>query len=199
MSHRSPRRAGVARRAALVLGSFLLAGAGACSGGEEEPPEAPAESEPAPVVEALATTLHTGQVVGRLPERRADAVVERVGDVVDGWIDAGFAGEEWPREISGAYVGFTDRARKQAVGDAELTSAAGFSQQVDAVEVKRRVVRVDVVAHDREPAGATARVRLVLETTGEVERTVRVRGRLFLTPTGDGWKIFGYDLTQGGE
>lgn len=181
----------------MALGSLLLAGTAACSGSEEGQSQTPAPNEPA--VETLATTLHTGQVVGRLPKHRTDAVVERVGDVVDGWIDAGFAGQEWPREISGAYVDFTDRARQQARREAEVTSAAGFSQDVESVEVTRRVVRVDVVAHDREPAGATARVRLVLETTGEMERTVRVRGRLFLTPTGDGWKVFGYDLTQGGQ
>ncbi len=46
-------------------------------------------------------------------------------------------------------------------------------------------------------AGATARVVLRFRTDGEVQRKVEVRGRLFLTPTPDGWRIFGYDVTKG--
>lgn len=198
MSRTSPRSGRATGRAPTAVALVLLTALTACSGGDEEPDE-PAAQEPTAEVDALPTTLRAGKVEGRLPKQRVDNVVARVGAVVDGWIDAGFAGEEWPRKISGAYAEFTERAAAQASGDAELTSAAAFSQRVDSVEVTERVVRVDLVSHRRTPAGATARVRLTLETSGEVERTVRVRGRLFLTPSGNGWKIFGYDLTQGGQ
>jgi len=30
-----------------------------------------------------------------------------------------------------------------------------------------------------------------------VRHKVEVRGRLFLTPAPDGWRIFGYDVTKG--
>jgi hypothetical protein len=45
--------------------------------------------------------------------------------------------------------------------------------------------------------GVTARVLFAFETTGEVERAVRVQGRLYLTRTHDGWQVFGYDVTKG--
>lgn len=195
-SPRSPRVVGgVVRRAPRVVALLLLAAATACSGGEEEA----ATPEATPTVEPMSTTLNTGEVAGKLGAPRVEEAVGQVGEVVDGWLDAAFAGGEWPREVTDAYGGFTARAAEKAAADGELTSAAGFSQQVEAVEVTRRVVAVDLAAPGGKLAGATARVKLDLETTGEVERTVRVRGRLFLTPGADGWKIFGYNLTQGDQ
>ena len=46
------------------------------------------------------------------------------------------------------------------------------------------------------PSGATARFVLRFATSGDVQRKVEVRGRLFLTPGTDGWRIFGYDVTK---
>ncbi len=43
----------------------------------------------------------------------------------------------------------------------------------------------------------TARVRLGFRTTGELERTVRVQGRLYLTHNDGGWQVFGYDVSKG--
>lgn len=183
----------------VVLTLGLLAGTSACSGGVDESERPRADESPSQAVDELATTLRTGQVAGKLPKQRRDATVEQIGAVVDGWIDAGFTGGEWPREIQGAYADFTDRARRQARNDAELTSAAAFSEDVDSVRATKRVVRVDLAVHERKAVGATARVVLDLETSGELEESVQVRGRLFLTPAGDGWKIFGYNLTRGGQ
>jgi hypothetical protein len=42
----------------------------------------------------------------------------------------------------------------------------------------------------------TARFVLDLTTTGELRRKVEVRGRLLLTPTDNGWKVFGYDVNK---
>lgn len=172
--------------------------AAACSSGTDDEPGEPPVDE-TPVVEALPTTLRTGEVAGALGGKRTDAAVAAVGEVVDGWIDAAWAGGEWPREISGAYADFTARARDKAAKDSAVTSAARFSERVESVEVTKRVVRVDMAAPKGNVAGATARVVLDLATSGDVERKVQVRGRLFLAPAGGGWKIFGYDLTLGGQ
>jgi hypothetical protein len=34
-------------------------------------------------------------------------------------------------------------------------------------------------------------------TDGARDRLLELRGRLLLTPAGDGWQIFGYDLSLG--
>jgi hypothetical protein len=58
-------------------------------------------------------------------------------------------------------------------------------------------VRVDVLAVRTRPVGLTAHVFLSFDTSGKVERVVRVKGRLFLTHSDRGWKVFGYDMTKG--
>jgi hypothetical protein len=43
-------------------------------------------------------------------------------------------------------------------------------------------------------------VALVFTTTGHAKRRVAVHGRLFLSPDGRGsWRIFGYDVSEGGK
>ena len=44
--------------------------------------------------------------------------------------------------------------------------------------------------------GMTARFVLDFATTGELQRKVDVRGRLLLTRTDNGWKVFGYDVNK---
>jgi hypothetical protein len=58
-------------------------------------------------------------------------------------------------------------------------------------------VWIDVLPAGGRAAGATARFRLEYTTTGDVRKSVAVRGRLFLTPGPDGWKVFGYDVAKG--
>ncbi|MBE7323612.1 hypothetical protein IEQ44_02965 [Nocardioides sp. Y6] len=194
---RGRRRAGVA----LVTTALLLAGAAGCTDGEpetEEGAEAPEPTSQAPTVETRASV---GEVAGRLPRPARRTAVRDVVEVVDGWIDDAHVGGEWPRAIGAeAYDGFTPAAARAAEQDAALTSAAEISEQVDSVAVKRRVVRVDLVGARGRAVGATARVVLTYETqSGEGEgetQTVRVRGRLLLTPTKQGWKVFGHDLTE---
>ena len=60
---------------------------------------------------------------------------------------------------------------------------------------------VDLLATGGRARAATARVVLRFETRSldqtDPGRRVTVRGRLFLLPTARGWRIFGYDVTQG--
>jgi hypothetical protein len=71
-----------------------------------------------------------------------------------------------------------------------------YGNRVDEVEATRRRLTVDVLSPRNEPSGATARVVLRMDLSGEVERTARIRGRLFLTPTPRGWRVFGYDVQR---
>jgi hypothetical protein len=149
-----------------------------------------------------------GRVAGNLhqPNRKIfqkhrKRVLKRVGAAVDTWIDGGFVGVDYPRKhFDSAFSAFTGPAEHDARRQLALTTNWSLRRKIDGVHVKKRTVIVDVLAPHGRPAGATARVLLVFKTTGHKDTTVTVRGRLFLTPDGHGsWRIFGYDVSQGGK
>jgi hypothetical protein len=194
-----------ARRCAIALaavGALLL---GACSGAVDdgdagpEPGAAPssaAPGEPPP----LATRSSFGEVTGRLPQEVRQRLRERVTEAVDAWIDAAYVAGDYPRsDFADAFDQFTPGVRRVAERDRALLSNAELGESLDGVEALRREVRLDVLAVDRRAVGVTARIRLDLRLSGDVERTrERVAGELYLTWQGaDGWQVFGYDLTRG--
>lgn len=200
MGLKDRRRSG--RHVRLAVGAavsvLVLSGAAGCTDGDpEEEAGSPSSEQSAEQTPTVRTKASVGEVAGRLPRPARRAAMREVVDVVDTWIDAAHVGGEWPREIGDeAYAGFTPAAARAAKKDAALTSATETSEEVEAVTVKRRVVRVDLVGARGRAVGATARVVLTYETEGEAATTVRVRGRLLLTPVKQGWKIFGHDLTE---
>lgn len=188
--------------AAMVL--CLAVSATACSGDDSEPavsvktlppstPAAPAD---------VASDVRAGKLSGSLSAAARTKVVAEVGGVVDGWIEQAFVAGPWPRAVSGVWTPFTPEAAALAQKDAAITSGAGYGERVSAVRVTRRDLRVDLLARRGTAHGATVRVAMVLEVTpletpGE-NRKVWLKGRLLLTPTDAGWKIFGHDLARGG-
>lgn len=179
--------------AALLLGAApLFAG---CSGGGDSPaPAASSSSAPPP----LATTAVLGNVVGRVPRSDAEQAMHQVTKVTDGWIDAAYVGGDYPRSDFGeAFPGFTPGAAARAVRDRRLMSNAAIGARVDEVTARVRRVRVDLLAVDKHVKAATAHVRLVFTTGGDVQRRGTVTGRLLLTATKDGWQVFAYDIARG--
>ena len=75
-------------------------------------------------------------------------------------------------------------------------SNTAVADRVDSVTAKRRVVRVDVLAPKGEAAGATAHVNLVIDR-GRAARTDQIRGRVLLTRSKSGWRVFGFDIERG--
>lgn len=194
---RAARRA--AGAAALTLALALTAAA--CrespgdSGDSGEPAAAPSATPTEPPVETLVTF---GKVTGDLPAAARDQLATEVTAVVDGWTAAAFVGGDYPRrDFSGSWPGFTAGAADLAHRDRALMSNEDIGEQIDGAVTRRSRVRLDVLAVKKQPVGVTARVLFAFETTGEVERAVRVQGRLYLSRTGDGWQVFGYDMTKG--
>ena len=186
------------RGGAAIAGLGLLIGSLAACSGDDPGESGEPDDETTSAAPALQSTVKVAQVAGRLPRAPRQRLTADVGKVVDDWIDAAHVGGEWPRTIgSEAWAGFTSQAAGMAKADTALTSASEISEKVDSVTATKRVVRLDVLAQERRARGVTARVVLDYDTTGEVAGTVQVRGRLLLTPTKNGWKIFGYDLTEG--
>ena len=146
----------------------------------------------------MRTVVVPGQRVGQLPPQRHRQVARRVAAVVDGWWDAAFVRADYPRRrYQGSFPGFTRTAAAQAWRQRDLMTSARLGPRIDALVPLRRRVAVDVLSTRQVPRGATARVRMDFRTTGEVQRRIRVQGRLALTYLRGGWRVFAFDVTQG--
>lgn len=198
------RSAGSRRRvavpaAALVLG--VVMGVTGCSGDDSGQPDddgtsgasgAPTEHQ------GIDTRVEVGAVEGHLGKGPARDVAADVAKVVDRWLDAAYVGGDYPRtDFGDAYPGFTPDAAALAAKQKALTSNATVGGKVDEVTAVRRVVSVDLLAPKGKAAGATAHVNLVIKLSGDLTRTDQVRGRLALTPTKGGWRVFGFDIERG--
>lgn len=185
--------------AAIVVALVLALAVGACSGGDDEPADQP-QSQPAgsATVSKVEMVVSFGRVTGSLPRDARTRLAGQVRELVDGWTRAAYLGGDYPRrDFSTSWPGFTPGARKEAHGDRALMSNEDIGQRIDGVQARRSRVRIDVLAVRKRAVGVTARVLLGFRTTGRLERDVRVQGRLYLTRTDRGWRIFGYDMTKG--
>lgn len=192
-----PRPASRRTSSAAVLLALALA-AGACSGDDggeaSDTPTPDTTTQPAPEVKVQSRVV---TVAGELPRRKRRVVARDVGAVVDRWFDAAYLGGDYPRDrVGDAWPGFTAGATRLARRQRTLTSNALLADNVDGVEAVRKVVRVDVLSPKKRPAGATARFRLVFDTTGDLPRRVKVSGRLLLTRQKGRWKVFGFDVAR---
>ena len=195
----TPRR----RVAALVAPLLVLASAStSCSGGDDssQPSATPSSSASSTrsAPPEVTTQISLERVPGKLPADVRRRVQRQVGDVVDRWFDAAYVGGRYPRtDFHDAFPGFTVSARAQAHHDKALMTNQPLGKRIDGVRATQRLVWIDVLPAGGRAAGATARFRLEFTTTGKKHTSVAVRGRLFLTPGPDGWKVFGYDVAKG--
>ena len=179
--------------ASLVLGLTL---AGCSSDGA---PDEGGSQDPTAASQELGTTLDVrtsvARVHGQLSPARREQLERDAGRLVADYLSAAYLHERPADGYRGSFPGFTTGARALALEDVEISSDAAFSE---AEEIRSRDAGavLSVVAPDGRPVGATARVFLDLDVSdGDRESRVEVRGRLLLSPAGDGWRIFGYDLT----
>lgn len=181
--------------ALLVVVALLLGG---CSGDDEEPAPAP-RSEPSAEDVRVVTDSAIGKVRGPLSAARRAEVVRAVTALVDAWSTRAYGGDYPRTDFDDAFAAFTPYARALAVRRTSLLSNAAAGADLEEVTIARRVVRVDVLAPRGRLAGATARVRIVLDLSGATDRREVVTGRLLLTPTAKGWRVFGFDVSRGRE
>ncbi|MDN4174293.1 hypothetical protein QWY28_15115 [Nocardioides sp. SOB77] len=201
-----PRRAGrlvAAATTALVLAAGTTACTGADDGASGDAGHPTGGHRQAALVQAPAgsppTTTTIGRVTGRLPAARRQALKRQVGRVVDGWLDAAYVGGDLPR-VGGfrqAFPGFSSGAKDEARRDLRLMTNVGLAGRISGVDVRRRELRLDVLAVRGRAVGVTGRVLLVFETTGQVARRDRVAGRLLLARREGAWQVFGYDISRG--
>lgn len=195
----SRRRAALAAVVVLAIGPSLTA----CSGDDEPPAESPSESESLamptndPVEFEVATRTKIGRVVGRWPKKEHDRLVATVGPVVQKWFNAAYGGSYPRSDFGDAFPGFTARAEREAKRDKVLLTNIGIGDRLTAVTPTESRIWLDVLAVRKKAVGVTARFLLKFKTEGDVEKHVRVKGRLMLNRHPSGWRIFGYDVAKG--
>lgn len=192
------------RRLGAVLVLTLVLGAAACTDDGGDRAGAPGRGDrQAPVVEAppgsLRTTTKVEHLTGKLSDRHRKQLKRSVERTVDGWLDAAYVGGEYPRRggFRKAFPGFSSGAKDEARRDLALMTNVGIAPKIRRVDVRRRELRLDVLAVRGRAVGVNARVLLVFRTSGRVERRDRVQGRLQLTWRNGGWQVFGYDIARG--
>lgn len=186
--------------------------------------EATVPDTPTPAMEEQTAPLRVSapvtRVAGRLSEKDRLAVRNEVEALVADYVTAAFLDPATPPDQ--LFPGFTDgatrlaRARGAVLSRADLVADPAPATDTDAagaatVEVVSVEAPVNVLAPEGRPAGATARLDLTLTVTpppddgtaadsgAGTSQDVRLRGRLLLTPGGQGWKIFGFDVTRTGR
>lgn len=194
---------GASTRAAFLAVTTVLVlvlGLAGCSGGDEEddPGAGPSGSGTAAEPRGTPSRVEVGEVAGKLPKGPARDVAADVARVVDRWLDAAYVAGDYPRSRFGdAVPGFTKDAAALARRQPDLMSNQAVGDRVDAVTATRRVIRVDVLAPKGKASGATAHVNLIIDMEGDVERTDQIRGRVVLTRSDGGWRMFGFDIERG--
>jgi hypothetical protein len=195
--------------AGLAAAGLALALAG-CSG-DDATPAAPAPSSPvssasstpaAPVQETTPTRVGVGFVAGRLGSRKRAQVKADVTAVVDRYLDAAWVAGPWPRtDFSAAFADFRPGIAADAAGrDLGLLTHHDVGAAISGVVVDERRLRIDVLAPRGDVGAVTARVDLVLTSTpvdaAAPPLTTTVSGSLYLTRSGQAWKVFGYDVRE---
>lgn len=185
-------------RAALAAAtSVVLVGAlGACSGDDSEP--GGGDTPDSTAAPSSLTQASIGAVKGKLTQNRRRQLLRRVTKTVDRWIDAAYVGGDYPHnDFSDAFAIFSKDAARLAKRDRGVMSNAKVGDRVDSVTATTRKLRIDVLAHKGTAAGVTGRFVLVLDLDGEVRRTDRIAGSLFLSFTDKAWQVFGYRVKRG--
>jgi hypothetical protein len=182
----------------LLVPALLLAGCTSDVPAASGAPDTDASDTGATEPPSLRVRAEVTLVAGGLSPRQRRTVARQAEATVLAYVEAAFLGD-YPRSdgFGDAFPGFTPGARALARKDAGVLTGRRFA---DAAEVTATAASayVSVVAPDGRPVGATARVSVDLEVLpdrGE-PRPVRLRGRLLLTPSADGWRVFGYDLSR---
>lgn len=190
-------------RAGLMIGTLLLAGTTACTGGspqdkDDSSPAAASPSRSAP--SSVPMRVKVTHVAGRLSDQRRRALAVRVGRTISAYVDKAFLTGPYPRsEFAGSFASFTPGAARQARGDQALLTNRPLGPTTRSVHASRRTAYLSVLAARQAVAGVTAAVNLVfvVDRGDAAKQRVRLKGRLLLTRDKRGtWKIFGYDLNR---
>jgi hypothetical protein len=196
------RQRGRLLRPLALLGAVAVTTVAFVGGCSDEEPAPAKEDEPSAAASTatderpLVTMATVGRVTGKLGDKKKQQMKADVTEVMDAFFDNGYLGDFPRSSFDKAYASFTTGARADARRDADLLSNAKIADRIDGATSTKRRVAIDVLAVKGKAQGVTARFTLEFDTSGELERTDRVRGYLLLDNEGDGWQVFGYDVMR---
>lgn len=192
-------RAAVRAAAAAALTLAVALATASCTGSDDSSDGSPSAPTASATEREVVPQVSLGKVTGSLPAAEGDRLVSDVGDVVAGWVSAAYLDGTYPRrDFADVWPGFTKGAQAEAHRDRALMSNEDIGDKIDGIDPHKLTVRLDVLAVKKRPVGVTAHVYFGFGTTGDLEKQVRVKGRLFLTrDDGGDWQVFGYDVTKG--
>ena len=182
----------VVARAALAV---VVAGLAALVVAGCQPGASPEEPDPSQDSAALRVQVVSG--AEGLDESARTEIEGSIGDVLSAYVVEGFLGE-FPREgFVRAFESFTSGAARSAARDIDRLTAAAVPDTTD-VRATRLDARISLLAPDRSTIGATAAVSFAFEATmpDGTTRPVTLDGRFLLEDDGEGWSVFGYDVTM---
>ncbi len=186
------------RRAVLVVVLALaVAALDGCTNGVEEPTSDSSSSPTAGAeqVKELRVVSRVTRVAGYVSRDRRQQLAQGTGRLVTSYVTSALL----DRERQPAWDGFTDGAARLARRDRDVLTLAGVDEDAQ-VEPRRVSAYVSVLAPHHKVRGATARIDIRLSVTRDgVSSPVHLSGRLLLTPTKKGLRVFGYDLQRSGE
>ncbi|QIK67125.1 hypothetical protein G7072_12920 [Nocardioides sp. HDW12B] len=187
--------------------------AGCTSPAESADTPTPQSGEAAEVA-APEVSAPVTRVAGRLPDRDRLALRRQVEELVSRYVLAAFV--DPATAPADRFPGFTEGATRLARTQGAVLSRADLEEAGEpvVVQVVRVEAPVNVLAPRGRPAGATARLDLTLEVASPEDDTasasasgsptastsgperVRLQGRLLLTPVGQSWRVFGFDVRR---
>jgi hypothetical protein len=203
LANQAERRPAPSARLSKVTGAIVCAGAlfllASCTGSEpssDEPSGQPSDDS-ALAARPVPLSVTIGSVSGRLAKPDRVRLTRAVGTTISGYFDAAYlAGDDV--DLDKAFRSFTRGAQGRARADRDLLTNLDLAKTTDQVTATQKQAQLSVLAPRGTAAGVTARVRLVyVAHRGDKGRTrVTTTGRLLLTRTSAGWRIFGYDLAR---
>jgi hypothetical protein len=174
---------------ALLLVSLGVGILGGCTHEDRAEKPQPEPSAAAPLVRVRVT-----HVAGDLGRPQAERLATQLRGLVTDYVGTALVSDPPPGDR--AFPGFTPRARRLAARDRDVLTLGSLGDSAE-VTPRKVLAYLSVFAPRHRPAGATARLEVTLRVAGVPgTRTVRVSGRLLLTPTDAGWRVFGYDLAS---
>ena len=185
----APRTRGAVRAVALLLGTAVALVLTGCT---DPPPDAlPADPDSV----ALRITTATGG--GRMDEDDRADVESAIGAVLSQYVGAAYLGDHPRSGYLRALARFTDGAAELAARDLDVLTASD-DDEFSSVLATRLDTDLSLYVVDGDALGATARVHFAFDATTAEDTTQKLRldGRLMLTPTRNGWAVFGYDVSS---
>ena len=184
-----PRSRGAVRADALLVTTALALVLAGCT---DPPPDAP-PNDPDSVALRITTTTGGGELDAN---DRAD-VESAIGAVLSQYVGAAYLGDHPRSGYLEALTPFTDGAAELAARDLDVLTASD-DDEFSSVLATRLDTDLSLYVVGGHALGATARVHFAFDATTaeDTPQELRLDGRLMLTPTRDGWAVFGYDVSS---